>query len=207
MKSILVVNPKGGSGKTTLATNLAGFFAWRGDVVTLGDLDRQQSSLHWLSIRSPRLPVIQAWDARDGELGKPPKGTDYLILDAPAGIHGKELSNALRHADKVLVPVQPSLFDMWAVAEFFDVLREHKAVRRHAVEIGVVGMRVDPRTRAAATLQHFFGKYELPVIAWLRDTQVYVQAAALGETLFDLPRSQSERELEQWLPLVDWARA
>lgn len=207
MKSILVVNPKGGSGKTTLATNLAGFFAWHGDAVTLGDMDRQQSSLHWLSIRSAELPRIQAWDARDADLARPPKGTDYLILDAPAGIHGKTLSQALRHADKVMVPVQPSLFDIWAVSEFFEALREHKAVRREEVEIGVVGMRVDPRTRAAASLQHFFDKYQLPVIGWLRDTQVYVQAAALGETLFDLPRSQSERELEQWLPLIDWARS
>ncbi|MEO1767621.1 ParA family protein [Thiobacter aerophilum] len=205
MQSILIVNPKGGSGKTTLATNLAGFFAWRGDRVILGDMDRQQSSLHWLSIRSPHLPRIEAWDARDGDLTKAP-ATDFLILDAPAGIHGKTLANALKAADKVLVPVPPSLFDIWAVADFFQDLKEHKAVRKHAVHIGVVGMRVDPRTRAAATLQHFFEKYELPVIGWLRDTQVYVQAAALGETLFDLPRAQSERELEQWLPLVDWVR-
>lgn len=206
MPSILVVNPKGGSGKTTLATNLAGFFAWRGDAVTLGDMDRQQSALHWLSIRAPELPAIRPWDARDGDL-QPPEGSDYVILDAPAGIHGKDLAQALKTADKVLVPVVPSLFDIWAAAEFFQKLVEHKAVRRHAVQIGVVGMRVDPRTRAAATLQHFFHKYELPVIGWLRDTQIYVQAAALGETIFDLPRSQSERELENWLPIVDWARA
>lgn len=73
MPSILIVNPKGGSGKTTLATNLAGFFAWRGDRVTLGDMDRQQSSLHWLSIRSPELPRIEPWDARDGDLTNPPQ--------------------------------------------------------------------------------------------------------------------------------------
>jgi chromosome partitioning protein len=206
MQTILVINPKGGSGKTTLATNLAGFFAWKGDTVTLGDMDRQQSSLHWLSIRSADLPVIHGWDAREDDLDKPPKGTDYLVLDAPAGIHGKELTNALKHANKVLVPVQPSLFDMWATSEFFDTLKEHKALRHHHAQIGVVGMRVDPRTRAAATLQHFFEKYDLPVITWLRDTQVYIQAAAMGETLFDLPRSHSERDLEHWLPLIDWAR-
>jgi len=206
MQTILVINPKGGAGKTTLATNLAGFFAWQGDKVTLGDMDRQQSSLHWLSIRSPELPAIQGWDARDEDLAKLPAGGDHLILDAPAGIHGKELANALRHANKVLVPVQPSLFDIWATSEFFDTLKEHKTLRHHHVDIGVVGMRVDPRTRAAATLQHFFEKYDLPLITNLRDTQVYIQAAAMGETLFDLPRSQSERELEHWLPLIDWAR-
>jgi chromosome partitioning protein len=206
MQTILVINPKGGSGKTTLATNLAGFFAWRGDRVTLGDMDRQRSSLQWLAIRSPKLPAIEGWDAREADLDKPPKGTEWLILDAPAGIHGRLLDDALRAADKVMVPVTPSLFDIWAVADFFELMRSHKAVRKHGVEIGMVGMRVDPRTRAAATLSHFFEKYELPVIGWLRDTQIYVQAAALGETLFDLPRSQSERELEQWLPLIDWAR-
>ena len=207
MQTILVINPKGGAGKTTLATNLAGFLAWNGDKVTLGDMDRQQSSLHWLSIRSPELPAIHGWDAREDDLAKPPTGGDYLILDAPAGIHGKELGNALRHANKVLVPVQPSLFDMWATSEFFDALKEHKALRHHHVDISVVGMRVDPRTRAAATLQHYFEKYELPVITNLRDAQVYIQAAAMGETLFDLPRSQSEKELEHWLPLIDWVRA
>lgn len=206
MQTILVVNPKGGSGKTTLATNLAGFFAWRGDNVTLGDMDRQQSSMHWLSIRPVELPAIHGWDARDDDLSKPPKSENLLILDAPAGIHGKELSNALKHATKVLVPVQPSLFDMWATQEFFDALKHEKSLRKHHVNIGVVGMRVDPRTRAAATLQHFFEKYELPVITNLRDTQIYLQAAAMGATLFDLTRSQSERELEHWLPLIDWAR-
>ena len=205
MQTILVINPKGGSGKTTLSTNLAGFFARCGKKVTLGDMDRQQSALHWLSIRSADLPAIHAWDAREDDLAKPPN-CDYLILDAPAGIHGKELTNALKHANKVLIPIQPSLFDMWATSEFLETLKEHKALRRHYVSIGVVGMRIDPRTRAAATLQHYFEKYELPVITNLRDTQVYIQAAAMGETLFDLPRSQSEKELEHWLPLIDWAR-
>lgn len=206
MQTILVINPKGGAGKTTLSTNLAGFLAWRGDSVTLGDMDRQQSAMHWLSIRSDQLPIIHGWDARDNDLAKPPK-CDYLILDAPAGIHGKELSDALKHANKVLVPVQPSLFDIWATSEFFDTLKEHKALRHHHVDIGVVGMRVDPRTRAAATLQHFFEKYELPVITNLRDAQIYIQAAAMGGTLFDLKRGQSEKELEHWLPLIDWMRA
>ena len=207
MQTILVVNPKGGAGKTTLATNLAGFLAWNGEQTTLGDMDRQQSSLHWLSIRSADLPPIHGWDARDDNLEKPPASSTHLVLDAPAGIHGKELTNALRHANKVLVPVQPSLFDMWATSEFFDTLKAHKALRHHTVDIGVVGMRVDPRTRAAATLQHFFEKYELPVITNLRDAQIYIQAAAMGETLFDMPRSQSEKELEHCLPLIDWVRA
>ena len=206
MHTILVINPKGGSGKTTLATNLAGFLTWQGEKVVLGDMDRQQSSLHWLSIRAAELPTIRGWDAREDALDKPPNDTDYLILDAPAGIHGKELTNALKHANKVLVPVQPSLFDMWATSEFFDALKEHKALRHHHVDIGVIGMRVDPRTRAAATLQHYFEKYELPVITNLRDAQVYIQAAAMGETLFDLPRSQSERELEHWLALIEWVQ-
>jgi len=206
MQTILIVNPKGGSGKTTLSTNLAAFFAWQRKKVTLGDMDRQQSALHWLSIRPSQLPLIHGWDAREDDLAHSPQ-CDVLILDAPAGIHGKELANALKHANKVLVPVQPSLFDIWATSEFFDALKEHKALRRHHVEIGVVGMRVDPRTRAAATLQQYFEKHALPVITNLRDTQIYIQAAAMGATLFDLQRGQSEKELEHWLPLIDWARA
>ena len=205
MQTILVVNPKGGSGKTTLSTNLAAFFAWQRKKVTLGDMDRQQSAMHWLSIRPAQLPPIHGWDAREGDLAHPPQ-CDVLILDAPAGIHGKELTEALKHANRILVPVQPSLFDIWATSEFFDALKEHKALRHHHVQIGVVGMRVDPRTRAAATLQQYFEKHSLPVITNLRDAQIYIQAAAMGATLFDLQRGQSEKELEHWLPLIDWAR-
>lgn len=206
MQTILVANPKGGSGKTTLATNLAGFFAWRNDKVTLGDMDRQQSSLTWLAQRPAELPGIAGWDAREEDAGKPPRGTTCLILDSPAGLHGKRLTQILKQVDKVIIPVQPSALDMWATADFIQAILEEKAVRKKQTYVGIVGNRVDARTRVAWELEAFLAQFDLPVLTYLRDAQVYVQAAAVGRTLFDLSRSRSERELEQWLALVDWAR-
>jgi chromosome partitioning protein len=119
-------------------------------------------------------------------------------------MHGKNLTHALKLADKVIVPVQPSLFDMAASRDFLDRLVEEKAVHKHKSYIGIVGMRVDPRTRAAATLEKFLSQYDLPVLTYLRDTMVYVNAAFNGKSIFDLPPSQSEQDREQWQPLIDW---
>ena len=153
MKSVLVVNPKGGAGKTTLAINLAAALASVGDrQVKLWDLDRQHSALDWLSLRPADRPPIQPMhngQASDREKGD---GSGWLVLDAPAGIRGKMLDRALKLANKVIVPIQPSMFDMAASSQFIQELLKEKAVRKHHAFVGIVGMRVDPRTRAAATL-------------------------------------------------------
>ncbi len=204
MKAILVANPKGGSGKTTLATNLAGSLAARGEEVYLWDLDRQQSSRSWLTIRPAERPAILRLDARDGDEPSVPRGSSWLILDSAAGLHGKNLAHALKLAQKVLVPVQPSVFDMAATSTFLQRLMEEKSIRRHKTFVGIVGMRVDPRTKAAATLEAFLSQFKLPVLTYLRDTQVYVNAAFNGLSVFDLPDHVSARDLEQWQPLLDW---
>ena len=149
MRSVLVVNPKGGSGKTTLATNLAGGLANRNEEVFLWDLDRQQSSLTWLGMRPSHAARVERLDHREDSEMSRGKGR-WLVIDSPAAFHGKALSQNLKLADKVLVPVQPSVFDMAATAVFLQSLREEKAIRRHKTFVGIVGMRVDPRTRAAA---------------------------------------------------------
>lgn len=203
MRSVLVVNPKGGSGKTTLATNLAGGLANRNEHVFLWDLDRQQSSLTWLGMRPSHAARVERLDHREGADHSIGKG-QWLVIDSPAAFHGKALSQSLKLADKVLVPVQPSVFDMAATASFLQALREEKAIRRHKTFVGIVGMRVDPRTRAAATLESFLGQFDLPVLAYLRDTQVYPNAAFNGLSIFDLPSYQTERDIEQWTPVLDW---
>ncbi|MBI3526944.1 MAG: ParA family protein [Betaproteobacteria bacterium] len=204
MKAILIANPKGGSGKTTLATNLAGSLAVRKQKVFLWDLDRQQSSLTWLAMRPANRPVIHRLDAKDDEESAIPRGSSWLILDSAAGLHGKNLAHALKIAHKIIVPIQPSVFDMAATSAFLQTLLEEKTVRKHKTFIGVVGMRVNPRTRAAATLEAFLAQFKLPVLAYLRDTQIYVNAAFNGLSLFDLPGYLSGKDLEQWQPILDW---
>ncbi|MBK8524238.1 MAG: ParA family protein [Betaproteobacteria bacterium] len=207
MKSILVANPKGGSGKSTLATNLAGYFARCGHRVMLGDTDRQQSAHDWLSLRSRLLAPIGTWEVSHDRPARPPQGTSHAVLDTPAGLHGKNLERVLKLVHRVIVPVQPSLFDILATRSFLEKLLEEKAVRKQQTFVAVVGMRVDARTRAAAELERFLAQYDLPVLAYLRDTQRYVQAAAHGMTLFDLTPSRVAQDMEQWQPIIEWADA
>lgn len=207
MPVIVVANPKGGVGKSTLSSNIAGYFARQGHSVMLGDIDRQQSSRLWLQLRPDTLPAIQSWDVDRDDIVRPPKGTTHVVLDTPAGLHGKMLERVLKLSTRVIVPVQPSLFDMLATRHFLSELLSEKAVRKGKADVAVIGMRVDARTRAAGELERFFATFDLPVLAYLRDTQVYVQATAAGMTLFDLPRSRAERDLEQWQAIIDWAEA
>lgn len=204
MKSFLVANPKGGSGKSTLATNLAGYFAQAGNRVMLGDTDRQQSSQTWLSIRPDTLAPISGWTSEQGQPLRPPKDVTHVVLDSPAGLHGKALEKLLRRVSRVIVPVQPSLFDILATREFLDILSHEKAVRKGQAFVAIVGMRVDPRTRAAGELDRFLASCDLPALTSIRDSQLYVQLAANGMTLFDLPPARTERDWQEWRPLLDW---
>ncbi len=204
MKSILIANPKGGSGKSTLSTNLAGYLAQAGHRVMLGDTDRQHSAREWLKIRSAALPSISGWTIEKDQPLRPPRDTTHVVLDTPAGLHGKALEKVLRQVNRVLVPVQPSLFDILATRDFLEALLQEKAVRKERTFVAVVGMRVDPRTRAASELERFLSSWDLPVLSYIRDSQLYVQLAANGMTLFDLPPSRAERDLELWRPIVEW---
>ena len=204
MPVIAIANPKGGVGKSTLATNVAGHWARAGHAVMLGDADRQQSSRQWLALRPPQLPPIRGWDIAPDDVARPPKGTTHVVLDTPAGLHGKRLEAVLRIAERLLVPLQPSLFDIQATHAFVQTLRQHP--RGSRIDIALVGMRVKEHTLANEQLHHYLATLDLPVVAWLRDTQNYVQLAARGLTLWDVAPSRVERDLEQWGPLIEWLK-
>jgi chromosome partitioning protein len=129
------------------------------------------------------------------------------VLDSPAGFHGKNLTHALKLAQKIVVPVQPSLFDMAATSDFVQTLIAERPGRRHRATIGIVGMRVDPRTKAASTLEAFLQQFDLPVLTYLRDTQVYANAAFNGLSIFDLPEYMGARDRAQWAPVLEWLAA
>jgi chromosome partitioning protein len=202
MPVVVVANPKGGVGKSTLATNIAGYFASQGHPVMLGDADRQQSSRLWLGLRPAAARPIASWDVGDGHIAKLPRGTTHVVLDTAAGVHGKQLKQVVEIADKVIVPLQPSIFDIFATRTFIDELAALRKVSNK--QIGIVGMRVDARTIAADKLQEFVGGLGLPVLGYLRPTQNYVHLAARGLTLFDVPAGRVERDLDQWQDICRW---
>ena len=205
MPVVVVANPKGGVGKSTLATNIAGYYASKGRTVMLGDADRQQSSRLWLGLRPPAARPITGWAIGEDKLAKPPKGTTHVVLDTPAGLHGKELKQVVEIADKVVVPLQPSIFDIYATRDFLDRLLEQRKAEK--TKIGLVGMRVNARTLAADRLNEFIAGLGVPVLGELRDTQNYVQLAARGLTLFDIAPGRVQRDLEQWQPICQWLEA
>src|SRR6195952_2123505 len=194
MPVIVVANPKGGVGKSTLSTNIAGYFASQGRAVMLGDVDRQQSARTWLALRPPDRAPIRAREGAHDAVGRPPKGTTHVVLDTPAGLHGKRLDEVMKLADKVLIPLQPSIFDIHATHDFVRELLAHK--RGDKVRIAIVGMRTREGTIATDQLR-----------GSLPDPQTYVPLAAHGLTLGDGSWSRFERDLEQWQTVTHWLDA
>jgi chromosome partitioning protein len=159
----------------------------------LGDIDRQQSAREWLKLRPQGLPPIRSWDIAPGEPARPPKDTTHVVLDTPAGLHGKKTrrggeEHPPRHRAAAALDLRHPRH-----ARLPRPLLEEKAVRNQKTFIAVVGMRVDARTRAAHELERFLEGLDVPVLGFLRDTQVYVQAAAHGLTLFDLVACRLKR--------------
>jgi chromosome partitioning protein len=204
MQTLVVANPKGGSGKTTLATNVAGWLAGRKQRVVLADFDPLRAATDWLARRPELFPAIGGWspDGAKRELkGEPPQ---WLVIDTPAELHGESLRDAMRRADILLIPVSPSAFDMGATQHFLDQIGEYKAVKKGDIAIGLIAMRVDSRTNSAGELEEFLKGFDYPLVAHLRQTQVYVYCARDGLSVFDMPRSRAEQDWDQWRPLTRW---
>ena len=200
VQTLLIANPKGGCGKTTLATNVAGFLAGSRRRVAIADDDPQQSATFWLGRRPELFPKIALAPADARER----KEFDWIVVDSPAGIHGDQLRDEMRRADAMLIPLTPSVFDMAATARFLHTIAEYKSVKGGELPIGLVAMRFDARTHSATELDEFLAACKLPIVGHLRDTQVYVWCARDGASVFDLPRSRGEQDWEQWKPLAHW---
>ena len=210
-RKVVVLNPKGGSGKTTVATNLAAFFAWQGSSTALMDCDPQGSSMHWLGNRSEDLPRISGIAAnklnlqatRSWQLSAPP-GTDHVVVDTAAAIRAHRLIEFTRGADAILIPVGPSDTDIHAATIFIsDILLVAKEDRR-AGRLGVVANRVRERTVAYRRLMRFLDSLVIPLVAVLRDSQNYLHAAAEGKGIHEFKPYRVRKDLDQWEPLTRW---
>lgn len=209
MRTILVLNPKGGCGKSTLATNIAGYFAMQGKRVTLADCDPQGSSRDWLKIRPDHLARIESAKVRDGKL-EIENTTEILVLDSPAGLHNQKLVSITRAAQTAIIPVLPSPIDMRAAERFLAELVGLRNKISRKVRITTVANRVREDTIVAAKLEHYLEKLKLPngdkipFMTMLRASQNYLHAAETGMTIFELAPSRTYYDREQWAPLLSW---
>ncbi len=226
MRTIMFLNAKGGCGKSTLATNLASYYAKLGNSVVLADFDPQGSSLEWLAARPQDAPAIHgllAW--REG-LRHLPRSADYAILDVPAGARGAELTALVRRAQSIVIPVLPSPTDIRAAAHFIHHLLLVGRVERKETKLAVVANRVRENTalqKAAEgmlgslssgyttvntqnyqRLDKFLNRLKIPFITTLRENPYYLVADARGLGIFDLKPSHVARDLDQWKPLIHW---
>lgn len=204
MRHIMVMNAKGGCGKSTLATNIASYFADLGYAVGLADYDPQRSSLDWLDRRPADRPEIAGVAAFDEGLKRAPRSADYLIIDAPARSHGSELTELVRHAETIVVPVLPSTIDMQASDRFIKELKAVGKIERKEAKIGVVANRVREYTLIFDELDEHLTAARVPYLAALREAQNYVRAYTRGLGIFELPEYLAWPDWEQWEPLTKW---
>lgn len=207
MRHIMVMNAKGGCGKSTLATNIASYFADEGYAVALADYDPQRSSLDWLERRPDSRPNIAAVAAFEEGLKRAPRNADFLIIDAPARSHGAELNDLVRHAETIVVPVLPSTIDMQASDRFIAELKSVGKVERKDAKIGVVANRVREYTLIFEELDDHLTAARVPYLASLREAQNYVRAYTRGLGIFELPEYLAWPDWEQWEPLTKWLRS
>ena len=214
MQRILVLNPKGGSGKTTIATNLASYFASQGDRPLLFDNDPQGSSTRWLKKRKPEQPSIHGIAAfeRNARMTRAfqmriPEDAGHVVIDTPAAVAGQDMPELTKSADAIIVPVLPSDIDIHACSKCIADLLLIAKVRRDENRIGVVANRVKRNTVIYQSLMRFLDTLRIPVIATLRDSQNYVRAAEQGVGIHEMKRYVVAQDLEDWKSMLAWLNA
>lgn len=203
----MVLNSKGGCGKSTIATNLASYFAYYEEKkVTLVDFDPQGSSMDWLKVRSRQWPEITGIDATK-ETVRFSKDTEIVIMDAPARVEGRELANLVKRVETIIIPVLPSPIDIRAAAQFIKELLTNGRVSRNETKVVVIANRVRENTLSYHALHAFLKSLKIPFVTTLRDTQNYVYAEDKGIGIFEMAPSRVWQDLEQWDPLIKWLRS
>jgi len=207
MRKILILNAKGGCGKSTIASNLASYYAVEGKNVVLADFDPQSSSMSWVNVRKqdPNWdhPEITGLDAAKNTLQVPAK-TDVLVMDAPARVNAKEMSGLIRRTETLLVPVLPSPIDIRAATKFIHQLMLAGRVTSKQSRVAVIANRVKENTLIYQSLLSFLKSLKIPLIATLRDSQNYIRAAERGVGIFEMAPSAVDTDLQQWQPLIKW---
>jgi chromosome partitioning protein len=207
MRHIMVMNAKGGCGKSTVATNIASYFANEGYSVALADYDPQRSGLDWIDRRPANRPEIVGLEGYKEGLRRAPRSADYIIIDAPARSHGSELTSLVRHAETIIVPVLPSTIDMQASDRFIKELKAVGKVERKETRIAVVANRVREYTLIFEELDEYLSSAKVPYLTALREAQNYVRAYTRGLGIFELPEYLAWPDWEQWEPLTRWLRS
>ncbi len=206
MRTIMLLNAKGGCGKSTMASNLASYYATEQCRVALVDFDPQKSSLEWLAARSENEWEIIGIDGTEKGMHIP-RNMDVVIYDVPAGISGKELTAMVRRADTLIVPVLPSPIDIRAASHFIRDLLLVGKVSRNKTKLAVVANRVRENTLVFQKLERFLNSLKIPFVATFRDTQNYIHAEERGLGVFEMAPSSVAHDVEQWEPLLKWLRS
>ncbi|HIP53590.1 MAG TPA: ParA family protein [Chromatiales bacterium] len=212
MRRFVVINSKGGCGKTTIACNLASYYAAAGYNTVLFDHDPQVSTMRWLDLRSETSPAIKGIAAAKGHASnvtrsfhlRIPPDTERVILDTPASLQRMEIMDLLRGAHAIIVPVLPSAIDAYVSINFVRELLRLARSCAPGVPIGIVANRVRINTLAFRRLRKEVEALGVPMVSWLRDTQNYVFASEMGMGIHELSGQRVRKDHEQWEPLIDW---
>ena len=209
MRTIVVLNPKGGCGKSTIATNIAAYFSIKGKRVTLADCDPQGSSDDWLSARPDKYSAINGIVVEHDRL-KIPRNTEILIIDTPAAMEDKKLKKYLRKAQSLVMPIIASPIDIRAAERFLNELFSFRGSINNKIKIATIANRVREDTLIAAKLENYLNNIrlpngkKLPFMTMLRASQNYIRASEQGLSIFELPPSKTYYDREQWAPLLRW---
>jgi len=203
MRSILVVNPKGGCGKTTIATNLATYYAVWETSIALVDLDPQQSSMEWLKGRPKTENKIQGFNGLRGKI-YPEAETERIIYDAPARTDNAKVAKLIKLVDVVIIPVLPSSIDIRVTATFVADIVARVRKNNATAMIGVVANRSHKNYHSYKVLARFLRGLDVPFIGTLRNSQNYIKAADQGTGVFEMPLSEAKQDMQEWRPIIEW---